>query len=376
MLIGVLGSGQLGRMLALAGLRLGMRFRFFDRVANSATVGIGETIVGEFGDTARLDEFRAGLDLVTCEFESVDAVALAYLSRSLPVCPSAEALEITQDRWLEKQLFAELGIPTVPHAPAESFDQLVEAIEVLGPPVIAKTRRLGYDGKGQRRILDRDGAATAWRELGGAPLLVEKQIEFSREVSTIAVAGRNGQRAFYPLTENRHAGGILRDSRVPAESTAQTLAPIAEQHTAAIIARLGYVGVLAVEWFQRGDQLLANEIAPRVHNSGHWTIDGAITSQFENHIRAICGLPLGDTSAIGAATMINLIGTVPRLDSLLKIPGAHVHFYDKEPAPGRKLGHVTVCEGVADKPSEPMSDLAARVEQVMRLAASESEQTH
>lgn len=340
--IGILGAGQLGRMLALAGYPLGLEFRFLDPAPDSPSRHLGEFICAPYDDEAALAQFIEGLDLVTFEFENVPARVLAYLEAHLPTFPPRQALATGQDRLAEKTLFRELGIETSPFATVDTREDLEAAVAEIGLPAILKTRRLGYDGKGQFRIRARGDLDDAWKALGGVPLILEGFVDFDRELSIIAVRGRNGETVFYPLTENHHEGGILRRSHAPAPRLDPELQDTAERYAALVLDRLAYTGVLAIELFQRGDELLANELAPRVHNSGHWTIEGAETSQFENHLRAICGFPLGDTTPRGESTMLNLIGSIPAPESILAIPGAHLHLYGKAPRPGRKLGHLTI----------------------------------
>jgi 5-(carboxyamino)imidazole ribonucleotide synthase len=316
-LVGCIGGGQLGRMLGLAGVPLGLEFRFLDPSPQAPAAAVGELVVGAFDDAASLDRLAAGTDVVTYEFENV-AVASAARLQTLP--PSL-GLELGQDRLIEKELFRRLGIPTA------RFGSVVEA----GLPAIVKSRRLGYDGKGQRRV---DAI-----EAIGEHELAEELVPFDRELSIVCVRGRDGETRFWPVAENVHRGGILRVSRAPAVRAPQAAA---EELAGRLLDELRYVGVLALELFEVEGRLLANEFAPRVHNTGHWTIEGAVTSQFENHLRAILGLPLGSTEARAASVMINLIGCAPALESLLRLPGAHVHLYGKEPRPGRKIGHLTL----------------------------------
>lgn len=340
--IGVLGAGQLGRMLALAGYPLGLEFRFLDPAPDSPSRHVGEFINAPYDDEAALARFVDGIDLVTFEFENVPARVLAYLEDHIPTAPGREALATGQDRLAEKTLFRELGIETSPFATVDSRADLEEAATRIGLPAILKTRRLGYDGKGQFVIRSGEALDEAWKALGGVPLILEGFVDFDRELSIIAARGRDGETVFYPLTENHHEGGILRLSRAPAPRLDPVLQATAEEYAQRVLDRLGYVGVLAIELFQRGDDLLANELAPRVHNSGHWTIEGAETSQFENHLRAICGLPLGKTTPRGHSAMLNIIGTTPTPAAVLATPNAHLHLYGKAPRPGRKLGHITV----------------------------------
>jgi 5-(carboxyamino)imidazole ribonucleotide synthase len=244
----------------------------------------------------------------------------------------------------EKRLFERLGLATPRFAAADDEASLAEALRTVGVPAVVKTRRLGYDGRGQLVIRAAADGEGAWDRLGGVPLIAEELIPFERELSAVAVRGQDGSVAHYPLAENRHADGILRTTTAPAPaSDAQAVA--AREAVAAVAGALDHVGALALELFDHGGRLLANELAPRVHNTGHWTIEGAVTSQFENHVRAVTGRPLGPTAPLGRATMENLIGTLDGVEQLLATPGAHVHVYGKEPRAGRKLGHVTVVEG-------------------------------
>ena len=321
-LVGCIGGGQLGRMLGLAGLPLGLTFRFLDPAPDACAGEIGELVVGEYGDISALQRLAAGADVVTYEFENVPVEAAAVVG----AVPGAKALEHGQDRLSEKVLFRSLGIPTARFG----------ALEDTGLPAVVKTRRLGYDGKGQRVVERAEPLAD--------DELAEELVRFDRELSIVGVRGRDGATAFWQLAENVHREGILRVSRAPAADAPQEEA---EAIATALMDALDYVGVLAVELFEVGGRLLANEFAPRVHNTAHWTIDGAVTSQFENHLRAVLGLPLGSTAARGECVMVNLVGAVPGLDALLDHPGARVHLYGKEPRPGRKVGHVTLVDAAA-----------------------------
>jgi 5-(carboxyamino)imidazole ribonucleotide synthase len=339
--IGVLGGGQLGRMLALAGYPLGHGFVFLDP-APEALLGIGTHVVAPPDDARALAELASRVDLVTYEFENVPVAAARTLAARLPVYPSPEALEVSQDRFLEKTLFTRLGIPTAPFVAVDSREALDRAVTEIGLPSVLKTRRLGYDGKGQAVLRQPGDADGAWASLGGAPCILEGFVRFARELSVLAVRGRDCVTLCYPLVENRHQGGILRRSLAPAPGTPPVLSADAERLVRVLLEHLGYVGVLALELFEVEGRLLANEMAPRVHNSGHWTIEGAETSQFENHVRAVTGAPLGSTAPIGCAAMLNLIGRWPDPSAILAVPGAHLHLYGKAPRPGRKTGHVTV----------------------------------
>jgi 5-(carboxyamino)imidazole ribonucleotide synthase len=332
--VGCLGGGQLGRMLGLAGAPLGVRVRFLDPAPDACAGDVGELLVGPYDDPRLLDRLVDGADAVTYEFENVPVEA----ARRVEATPDATALEHGQDRLSEKELFRSLGIATARYG----------ALEATGLPALVKSRRLGYDGKGQRVVesaepLDSDEIA-------------EEIVPFDRELSIVAVRGRDGDTRFYPLVENEHRDGVLSVSRAPARDAPQREA---EEIATKLLDALGYVGVLAVELFEVDGTLLANEFAPRVHNTGHWTIDGAETSQFENHLRAILGFPLGSTAARGESVMVNLVGAAPSLESLLAVADAHVHLYGKEPRPGRKLGHVTLVDASAGAVDEVLGLAAA-----------------
>jgi 5-(carboxyamino)imidazole ribonucleotide synthase len=280
--------------------------------------------------------------VVTYEFESVPVAATERLESRVRVAPPPEALRVAQDRLSEKQCFRALGIPTADFAEVNTERELYEACERLGYPCVLKTRRLGYDGKGQRRLGSAGDVGEAWASLGQLPLILERFVRFERELSLIAARGRDGQTAFYPLVENLHRDGILRLTRAPAAGSA-ALQQRAEGYVRALFERLGYVGVLALELFDSQGELVANEFAPRVHNSGHFTIEGARTSQFENHLRAVLGWPLGSTEVVEPCAMLNCIGVMPDPTQVLRVFGTHLHDYGKAPRAGRKLGHITVC---------------------------------
>ena len=326
MIVAVIGGGQLGRMLALAGIPLGLSFRFLDPSADAPAAEVGELLVGAYDDPVLLDRLADGAEVVTYEFENVPVEA----ARRVGAVPDARALEASQDRLVEKQLFRRLGIPTAP------IDD-----EVMEFPALLKTRRLGYDGKGQQRVESRPAVDDEH--------VLEGLVPFDRELSLLSVRGAGGETAFYPLVENVHEDGILRSSRAPALDAPQARA---EELATRLLDELGYVGVLALELFEAGGELVANELAPRVHNSGHWTIEGAATSQFENHLRAILGLPLGATTVAGEVALLNVIGTEPDPAAILGIPGAHLHLYGKESRAGRKLGHVTLLDPTAERLAE------------------------
>jgi len=340
--IGILGGGQLGYMLALAGYPLGLHFRFLDPSPEAPVGRIAARVSVPFDDRKALEKFASGLELVTYEFENVPVESARYLEKFVPVLPSPAALEVAQDRLTEKQLFQKLGIPTTEYIAPKIGEELELPLKKLGYPVIIKTRRLGYDGKGQWILRTPDGLAEAREELPKVPLILEKFVPFTRELSVLAARSRGGEVAIYPLVENHHRGGILRLSLSPAPGLDAATQRAAEEAARSVLEELKYVGVLAIEFFEQDGRLLANEMAPRVHNSGHWTIEGAVTSQFENHLRAVVGLPLGSTASMGCSAMVNLIGELPETADVLRVVGAHLHLYGKTPRAGRKLGHVTV----------------------------------
>jgi 5-(carboxyamino)imidazole ribonucleotide synthase len=344
MRVGVLGGGQLGRMLALAGYPLGLRFRFLDNSSRAPAGQLAELHAGDYEDIDVLERFAEGLDVVTYEFENVPVASARLLEGRLPVYPPPEALEAAQDRLVEKTFFQSLDVPTPPFLAVDSEESFRAALRLIGLPAVLKTRRMGYDGKGQIVLREPKEAEFAWRVLGNVPQILEGFVPFRRELSVLSVRGRGGETAFYPLIENHHREGMLRLSLAPAPGLAPELQSQAEEYARRVLHALNYVGVLAIEFFEVDGRLLANEMAPRVHNSGHWTIEGAVTSQFENHLREVLGLPLGSAEAVGHAAMVNLIGCTPPPEVVLRLPRAHVHLYGKAPAAGRKLGHVTLVE--------------------------------
>ena len=356
--VGIVGGGQLARMLALAGHPLDLRFTFLDPAADACAAPLGTHLVGAYDDPGMLRQLAAVSDVVTYEFENVPEAAIAYLSGHTAVYPGARALAVARDRWHEKSLFRALGLPTAGFRAVDDLAGLKQAVSELGLPAVLKTRTLGYDGKGQAVLHAPVDVERAWQRLGGVPLILEGFVRFAREVSIIAVRGRDGELRFYPLADNEHRDGILRSSRCrPADGVQAE----AERYARAVLEALDYVGVLALELFQVGDTLLVNEMAPRIHNSGHWTIEGAAVSQFEQHLRAILGLPLGDTRALGHAAMINYIGTEPPAAQVLAVPGARLHDYGKRPSPGRKLAHATVVAADAGGMDAALSCLMALV---------------
>ena len=337
--IGILGGGQLGRMLALAGYPLGMRFRVLDPALDSPAGPLAEHFVFDYAVESALEQFAHGLDVITYEFENVPVKTARYLEDFAPVYPPPLALEKAQDRFVEKSFFWELGIPT----PQSTTDFENEKIDRIGFPAVLKTRRLGYDGKGQVIVRSETDLKDELKNGNKNELILEEFISFERELSLIGVRNRAGDTRFYPLVANHHREGILRLSLVTGNGSPE-LQKQAEGYAMKVMSALDYVGVLTIEFFEKDGCLLANEMAPRVHNSGHWTIEGAVTSQFENHVRAVSDSPLGSTEPLGACAMVNLVGDLPDVKSILKIDGAHLHLYDKAPRPKRKIGHVTLVE--------------------------------
>ena len=358
--VGILGGGQLARMMALAGAPLGLRFLVMDSVADACAGQFAPMVVGDYTDQAALAEFAGRVDVATFDFENVPAESARWLAERVPVFPAPRAPAVAQDRLAEKTLFRELGIPVPPFADIASREQLDAAVAALGMPCILKTRRLGYDGKGQFRIKTAADVAAAWDALGAQAatvgLILEGFVAFQRELSVVAVRGRNGEFRTWPLTENWHVDGVLSASLAPARVD-DTMRETALSHARKLAEALEYVGVFALELFCRDGELLANELAPRVHNSGHWTIEGSETSQFQNHLRAVLGLPLGDTRMVGQACMLNWIGAMPDATAVLGEAGGHWHDYGKSPRDGRKVGHATLR-------ADSASELAATLERV------------
>ncbi len=349
--IGILGAGQLGRMLALAGYPLGHRFRFLDPASDSPAGLLADHLTLGYADTSALEQFAHGLDVVTYEFENVPVEAVRHLEKFVPVYPPPIALEKAQDRFVEKSFFQELEIPT-PKFTINGLDNGFTDGNGFGFPAVLKTRRMGYDGKGQS-IVHSQAEVAAEKAFD---CILEEFVSFDRELSIIAVRNRSGETKFYPLIENHHRDGILRLSLVLGNVSAE-LQRQAEEYAQRILSALNYVGVLTIEFFEKDGQLLANEMAPRVHNSGHWTIEGAVTSQFENQVRAVCDAPLGSTNPLGMCAMVNLVGTLPDETSILKIEGAHLHLYDKAPRPKRKLGHITLVEKDVESLHEKLNEI-------------------
>ncbi|GAA0721959.1 5-(carboxyamino)imidazole ribonucleotide synthase [Dokdonella soli] len=340
--IGILGGGQLARMLVLAGAPLGFRFLVVDSAPDACAAQVAPLLRADWRDFDKLAEFARAIDVATFDFENVPAETAHWLTEHTRVFPNPRALAISQDRLAEKSLFREIGLDTPAFAAVDNRDDLARAVERIGTPAILKTRRLGYDGKGQFRLKSPADIDAAWSTLNGAPSILEAFVPFERELSVIAVRSREGEFRTYPLTQNWHADGILSVSLAPAPHS-DVLAPIAIAHARRIAEEIDYVGTFALELFVRDGKLLGNEMAPRVHNSGHWTIEGAPASQFENHVRAVLGLPLGDTTALGVNVMLNWVGELPAATPILAEPRAHWHDYGKSPRAGRKVGHATIC---------------------------------
>lgn len=358
MKVGVIGGGQLGQMLAQAGISLGMKFSFLDPAKDACAATLGEHICAAYDDKSALKALAETVDVVTFEFESVPAETVAFLSEFVPVYPNAESLRIARDRLFEKSLFKDLDIPTPAFANIESQADLEEAVISIGLPAVLKTRTLGYDGKGQKVLKVATDVKGAFAELGNVPCLLEGFIDFTGEVSLIAVRTKDKQLKFYPLVHNKHYQGVL---HLSVASDNHPLQKLAEDYVTRVLEHLDYVGVLAFEFFEVEGGLKANEIAPRVHNSGHWTIEGAVSSQFENHIRAIAGLPLGATAKRDESAMLNFIGRIPPAEQILRIENCHLHDYSKAFKAGRKVGHVTInC-----KKSDQLQQTIQQVEALM-----------
>lgn len=357
MKIGILGAGQLGRMLALAGYPLDFDFVFLDPATEACAAPLGDHIHADYEDERALSEFCVSVDLATYEFENVPAKTAEFVASRIPLLPAPVALTIGQDRLSEKQLFDKLQIPVPRYMPVATREALQLAVRNVGLPAVLKTRRLGYDGKGQAVLRQPEDLDAAWGKLGGQPLILEAFVPFQRELSCLAVRGKTGELRYYPVVENVHRDGILRTATPQADDPLQHEA---EDYARRVVEHLGYIGVMAFEFFVADGRLLANEIAPRVHNSGHWTTEGAVCSQFENHLRAIAGLPLGDTRMRGQSAMVNFIGAAPDNTALAAIPGVHIHHYGKTPKPQRKVGHATVT-------ADSVAELDERVAAVNRL---------
>lgn len=339
MRIGILGGGQLARMLALSGYPLGFSFTILDPAADACAAPISQHLHGNYDDLQLLQQLADSCDVVTYEFENVPAASVEFLRQRVTVYPPPYALATAQDRLLEKQMFGRLAIDTAPFVAVESLDELILAMETIGYPAILKTRTHGYDGKGQVRIYNSKDLADAWQQIAGVTAIVEAFVPFDREISIIAARNQQGDTVCYPVTENHHEHGIL---RLSLHKDNDSIWQLAQNHVQKLLQELDYVGTIALELFQQGEKLLANEFAPRVHNSGHWTMEGSATSQFANHIRAISGLPLGSSSSHPFTAMVNCIGAMPTNSDILKLDGSYLHDYGKQPREGRKVGHINL----------------------------------
>lgn len=366
--IGVLGGGQLGRMMALAGYPLNLSFAFFDKAVDCPSAALGPRFGDDDYSDASLQAFIDSADVFTYEFENIPTRWVEAIAARKPVYPGVKSLAVSQNRLNEKQLFAALNIPSARFHEIRSEADLSAAVAALGLPLVIKTVTEGYDGKGQFLLREAEQVSACWNKLGAsAPLIAEEFIQFKRELSIIAVRGQDGATSFYPLAENHHHGGILSHSLVPAPHLDENTQLTAERYISSILRELGHVGVLTLELFETRHGLMANETAPRVHNSGHWSIEGAPSSQFENHVRAVAGLPLGSTRAEKPSAMINIIGKHPSAHDVLSITDAHLHLYGKSEREGRKLGHITVTADSYPELEMRMSRLAEVLPNPMAL---------
>ena len=339
--LGIVGGGQLARMLILAGARLGLHFKVYDPSPDACAGQLAPLTCGAFADANALMAFARDLDVLTFDFENVPASTLAALENQINIAPNPRALAMTQDRLSEKQAFSDLNIPVAPYVAVASADELTMALEKLGAPGILKTRTLGYDGKGQARIASPEKALQVWQDLALAPCVYEQIVPFQRELSIVAVRGKRGEFCAYPLVQNIHSAGILAVSIAPAKN-AERLNQLAIGYARQVAEAFNYVGTFALEFFELNGTLVLNEMAPRVHNSGHWSIEGAECSQFENHVRAIADLPLGSTQVRQPSVMLNWIGKMPSAEPHLQVPGLAWHDYGKSARTGRKVGHATL----------------------------------
>ena len=368
MTVGIVGAGQLGRMLALAGYPLGLDFLFLDPARDAPAGQVAPALHGSFTDPKLLRRLARDCEVLTFDWENISVEALrehAAITHGARICPPIAALAAAQDRVAEKRLFERLRIPTTRWQAVGSRSQLERALQRIGVPGVLKTRRLGYDGKGQVRVRTPEDAHRGWEELGNVPLIYEEWVPFDCEVSIIGARSARGELAIYPLNGNVHSQGILRLTRAPYGSARWQRT--AAQHLERCLTHFRYVGVLTIEFFVRDGRLIANEMAPRVHNSGHWTIEGCVTSQFENHLRAILDMPLGSTRPTGFSAMVNLIGDIPPREELLASEGLHLHDYGKQARPGRKVGHCTVVEPTAARRDRWARGLLAKLAPGLRI---------
>lgn len=367
--IGVLGGGQLGRMMALAGYPLNLSFSFFDNNPTCPSATLGELYGDAEYSAESLQAFIDSADVFTYEFENIPTAWVEAIAAQKPVYPGVKSLAISQNRLNEKQLFKKLNIPSARYEEINSEGQLRRAVELLGLPLVIKTVTMGYDGKGQFLLKSADQIAEAWELLGKqTPLIAEEFIQFKRELSIIAVRGQHGETVFYPVTQNSHHRGILSHSITPAPHLDNDTQLAAERYISSILHEMEHVGALTLELFETRNGLMANETAPRVHNSGHWSIEGSVSSQFENHVRAVAGLPLGATTARLPTGMINIIGEHPVSADILKVPEAHLHLYGKEEREGRKLGHITVTADTLNELEKRMTSIAGHLPNPMALS--------
>lgn len=361
MRVGILGAGQLGRMLALAGHPIGVECIAYAASDDEPACEVTRYVRGAWDDHRALDEFCSRIDVATYEFENVPLDAVRRIGARVPLRPSIDALRIAADRVEEKRLFRRLGIETAPFAEVNTEEELRQAVVTIGLPAVLKTRTMGYDGKGQYVLRNEADIDLAFAAVGQRPSILEGFVPFAREVSAIGVRSSSGAVASYALAQNTHRDGILERSLAPLPDRDESASIESKAHTyvRSILKSLDYVGVLALELFECNGRLLANEMAPRVHNTGHHTIEAAETSQFENHLRAITGLPLGSTAMRGHAAMLNLIGSIPDVSKVLAVEGAHLHVYGKEPRPHRKMGHITIRTDDALSRDERLRELQA-----------------
>ncbi len=366
--IGVLGGGQLGRMMALAGYPLNLSFSFYDRAENCPSAVLGQRFGDNDYSAESLQAFIDSADVFTYEFENIPTAWVEAIAAQKPVFPGVKSLAASQNRLNEKQLFNELKIPSARYHEIRVEADLSAAVDELGLPLVVKTVTDGYDGKGQFLLREADQIGLCWQQLGGSvPLIAEEFVQFRRELSIIAVRAQDGQTQFYPLAENHHHRGILSHSIVPAPQLDENTQLTAERYISSVLQALGHVGVLTLELFETRHGLVANETAPRVHNSGHWSIEGAHCSQFENHVRAVAGLPLGCTRAERPSAMLNIIGEHPDSAGILSVTDAHLHLYGKTERPDRKLGHITVLADSYPELSGRMLKLADMLPNPMSL---------
>ena len=359
MKVGVLGGGQLGQMLALAGYPLGLVTSCLDPSSDAPAGLVSSVTTVDMQDAQAVRQWATDCDVLTYEFENVPVALVADLAETKPVRPDIRALAAAQDRWQEKRLLDSLHIPITPFRLAHTDHDIDRALDELGSPVVIKSRTGGYDGKAQILLHDADDRAATRLLMSQGDVVIEQFVSFRSETSIIGVRSLSGEIATYPVVANKHRRGILYKSVAPA-SLSPALQRDADTYIRSLLENLDYVGTLALEMFELEGRMLANEFAPRVHNSGHWTIEGAETSQFENHLRAITGLPLGSTALVGFSAMVNLVGALPSVSDVLSVEGAHLHLYGKSLRPGRKVGHVTVT-------GKDKTTLLSRLESVEKL---------